>query len=152
MRGGFTLIEIGMAITIMALGVVGIYALVPRITSVALISNNQFIASQLAKEGLEIVRNIRDSNWLAGDSFNNNLAEGDWLVQYDTQAMLPYIDEFLRISTDGFYNYTEGEITKFKRKITLCYLDAYILNIKVQVNWVGKGSPFEIQENLYDWK
>jgi len=78
MNKGFTLIEIGMAVAIMAIGVVGIYALVPRITSVASISNNQFIASQLAKEGLEIVRNIRDSNWLAGNNFNNGLGQDDW--------------------------------------------------------------------------
>ena len=67
---GFTIIEVIMAIFVLVVGVVGIYSIAPRIVSITSINNRKFIASQLAREGIEIVRNIRDSNWLNGFDWN----------------------------------------------------------------------------------
>ncbi len=152
MNKGFTLIEITVAIVIMTIGIVGIYSLVPKITSVASTNNNNFIASQLAKEGAEIIRNIRDGNWLSDNNFDNELTNGDYLIQYNSQTPITYADQFLKIDSSGFYNYEEGENTKFKRKIIISHPEVHILNVKVQVSWLGKGSPFEVQNELYDWK
>lgn len=63
---GFTLIEIMVAITVTVVGVAGIYGLVPHIIKTVSYNYNRFIASQLASEAIEIVRNVRDSNWLEG--------------------------------------------------------------------------------------
>jgi prepilin-type N-terminal cleavage/methylation domain-containing protein len=150
-KSGFTLIEIIMAILVMTIGIVGIYAILPRIISVTATHIDRFIASQLAKEGIEIVRNIRDTNWLEGESFDNGLSDGDWRVQYNKDYLLPFLDEPLRID-QGFYNYDQGELTKFKRKVTLSHPQPDILNVKVQISWPGKGSPFEVEENLHDWR
>ena len=43
--------------------------------SAAAIKNN-FIASGLVQEGMEVVRNIRDQDWFLGNSFGASLADG----------------------------------------------------------------------------
>jgi len=158
MKRGFTLIEVIIAISVMATGVLGIYALVPKIVSISGTNLNKFVASQLAREGIEIVRNIRDTNWLEGVDFNGGLTtcSGGCEIDYDDSDFAAYDSgRYLRINSDGFYNYdpvseTNPE-TKFKRKITITP-NADILNVKVEVTWSGKGSPFVLEENLYNWR
>ena len=151
-HAGFTLIEVMVAISIMLIGIVGLYSLIPKIVSITGANNNKFTASQLAREGIEIVRNIRDTNWLEEENWQEGLDNGDWRAQYDKEFLLSFSDEPLKIDGNGFYNYDSGETTKFKRKLSLSNPEADVLNIKVQVTWSGEGSPFEVEENLYDWR
>ena len=151
-KKGFTLLEIMIAISVMTIGIMGIYALVPKIISIGGANNNRFIASQLAREGLEIVRNIRDTNWLEGNSFDQGLNNGDWRVQYNRDYLLSFSDEPLKIDAQGFYNYNSDQLTKFKRKVTISHPESNNLDVKIQITWSGKGSPFIIKEKIYDWK
>lgn len=64
-KKGFTIIEIVIVIFIIALSMVGIMSLVIQNMQVEYINKNMLIASQLVQEGLELVRNVRDNNWLA---------------------------------------------------------------------------------------
>jgi len=151
-RDGFTLIEILIAISVLIVGIVGVYAIVPRIVGVTAENRDEFIASQLAQEGLEIVRNMRDSNWLRGvawDSGLNNCSSG-CEIDYNDASFSSYADRFLKIDNNGFYNYDSGEDTKFKRKITITP-SSNVLDVKVEIFWSGKGSPFQIEEKLYRW-
>ena len=155
---GFTFIEIIVAILVMAVGIVGVYAIVPRIISLTAINTNRFIASQLAREGIEIVRNMRDTNWLKRVPWDEGLTNCSTgcEIDYDDASFTPWVEpgRYLRINSNGFYNYdpvsaTNSE-TKFKRKITITK-NGDILNVKVEVIWPGKGSPFEVEENLANW-
>lgn len=145
--------EIMVAVSIMTIGIVGIYAIVPRVVSITAEQNNKFIASQLSREGIEIVRNIRDSNWLERVNWDNGLTDcsGGCEIDYDDLALVSFQGRYLKIDSNEFYNYQDGQDTKFKRKITITP-DTDILNVKVEINWLGKGSPFEIEENLYNWR
>src|SRR3989344_3934106 len=62
---GQTLIETIVAITILTTGIIGGLALAIQSLSSSSIVTKQIIATNLAREGIEAVRNIRDSNWLA---------------------------------------------------------------------------------------
>jgi len=150
---GFTLIEILIAISVMTIGIVGIYTIVPNIIAVTGANTDKFIASQLAREGIELVRNIRDTNWLKGLSWDNGLTgcvEG-CEIDYNDSSLSPFMDRNLKVDTDGFYNYQNGTDTKFKRKIIITP-NGDVLNVKVQIVWSGKGSPYETLENLYNWR
>jgi len=156
MNRAFTLIEIIVAIFVMTVGIVGVYALVPKIISITSANTNSFTASQLAREGIELIRNIRDTNWLEEDSFNDGLTtcSGGCEIDYDDSEFTAYdVGRYLRINANGFYNYdpvsgTNSE-TKFKRKITITP-DTDILNVKVEVSWAGDS--FVVEENLYNWQ
>jgi prepilin-type N-terminal cleavage/methylation domain-containing protein len=149
---GFTLIEILIAISIFSIGIVGIYSLLNTVISTNYVSSDRFIASRLAQEGLEIVVNNRDRNWLKQTEWDDDLNDGDYLASYDDIDLLTYEDSFLKIDANGCYNYDNGADTKYKRKITLSHPDPDSLNIRVEVSWPDDSSPLIVEKNLYNWK
>ena len=61
---GFTLVEIVVALGIFTLGIVGAMTLALANSNNASQNLTRVRAANLAREGLELVRNVRDSNWL----------------------------------------------------------------------------------------
>ena len=60
---GFTLVEILVSLSIFSIALTAIfYLLTSNLKEASLIENN-FIASGLVQEGMEVVRNIRDRDW-----------------------------------------------------------------------------------------
>jgi len=150
---GFTIIEITIAIFILTAGLVSVYALVPRIVEITSMNTNWFIAAQIAREGVEITRNIRDSNWLADLDWDQGLVNCSTgcEIDYNDSQLFVFQSRFLKIDDQGFYNYEFGANTKFKRKITIIP-SANILDIEVEISWSGKYSPLLIKEKLYNWR
>lgn len=64
-RQGFTLLSVLIAALVVATGSVAVTQLVIRSDRVAVVAAQRFVAVQLAREGLELVRVRRDDNWLA---------------------------------------------------------------------------------------
>lgn len=62
-KGGFTILEITVVIFIITIGMMGVLSLVNQNIQVEYVNKNMVIGSQLAQEGLELVRNKRDINW-----------------------------------------------------------------------------------------
>ena len=60
----FTLLEVAVAIALIAVGIYATMALAGSSFRVMDRQKNKSIAIGLAKEGMEIIRNIRDENWL----------------------------------------------------------------------------------------
>ena len=165
MRQGFTLMEAIVAIFVITAGIVGVLSLVTQTISSAIVSEDKLIAAYLAQEGIEIIRNIRDTNWIEAETYFNDWNEGltgcsggceaDYTTSSILDPTLPSYNggRFLKID-GGFYNYTSGTDTKFKRKITIGSGPiADSLNVKVEVFWQEKGKTFNVpaQENLYNW-
>ncbi len=166
MQKAFSLPEVMTAVFVILIGVVGIYALVPEIIGTVFANQDRFIAVQLAREGIEIVRNIRDANWLENDLGSPNA----WDESLDTTCSLgceidyftsleqdPILDVFgidgnyLNIDTQEFYSYQVSDNpTKFKRKITITSLVANRLDIVVEVFW--SENSLILRENLYNWR
>lgn len=65
---GQGLLEVIMAIGIIIIGLVGTITLILWTIAVGNVSQSQIVALNLAREGVEVARSIRDSNWLAMDS------------------------------------------------------------------------------------
>lgn len=152
MKNAFTLLEIIIAIFVITVGIAGVYAVVSRTLSLSYYNSARFLASLLTQEGFEVVRNIRDSNWLGNLAFDTGLDDGDWLVQYNRSQLLPFSDQVLKIDDQGFYNYDSGAETQFKRKVAISHLTSDKIKVKIQVTWPGRGSPFEAQEILQNWR
>lgn len=171
MSKGFTLIEIMIAVSVLLIGIVAIYSLVPHILQTTVVNFEKFKAIQLAREGLEIVRNLRDGNWLEQFADPSNLwlegltggaCGGVFEVDYedlDENFENPVLDcwigneRYLRIDDtagkEGFYNYTTGPETKYKRKITINDNGDY-LSVQVEIFWSSK--TLTVIEHLYNWR
>lgn len=67
------MIESLVAITVVVVGLVSILTLVVFNLRVQVYSHDMLIATNLAKEGIEVVRSIRDTNWLNGNDWDQDL-------------------------------------------------------------------------------
>ncbi len=171
---GFTFIEVIVAIFIMSIGVVGTLIAVQAAISSTSQSCSRLAAANLAQEGIEIVRSIRDTNWLEQRTatttpWDENVGAGDWEADYtDTNIEDPSLDlcvfpcgynnlQFLKKTDGGFYNYSSGNDTQFKRKITIEKTDLNgdekpdKIKVSVTVYWGGGGHSILAQEELYNW-
>ena len=154
-ENGFTLPEVMIAVFIILVGIIGISAIFPKIISLAGLSSLEFTASYLSQEGIELIRNIRDENLLNFQNWDDGLDEGDYGVQYNGNSLLFGSGEvFLKIGSDGFYNYTSGDDTLFKRKITIKKEDnnnTILVTSLVKFDFKGKSYNFSAEEYLYQW-
>src|SRR3989344_3592233 len=61
-RAGQMMIEALVALSIILVGLLGIFALVSRSISLNAVASSQYVAANLAAEGIEVVKNVIDSN------------------------------------------------------------------------------------------
>lgn len=154
-RSGFTLIETMVAVSIVAIGLVS--ALGAITTALFYVSNieNRLIAANLAAEGIEVARNIRDNNWLQNLAWNNGLANGDYQAAYNSAAFSSYSGNLLLLdSNTGLYNYTLGNPTLYLRKISIANLSSYEIRVISSVTWQRRGITFSssAESHLFNWK
>ena len=89
---GFSLVEIVIAITTLVVVVVAATTLVVSSIQTTTLNVDNIIAYNLAQEGLEAVRNMRDSNWLSNQDYRKggnlfwgsdfNQKQGEYIVEY----------------------------------------------------------------------
>ncbi|MBI2627123.1 MAG: type II secretion system protein [Parcubacteria group bacterium] len=151
---GFSLVETLVALGILAFVSTGLTLFVSSNSRITTLIQDQTVAINLAQEGLEVVRNIRDSKWISGGTFSSALPVGVWQVQWDSFSLAPDSNQALKFSVDGIYQYTSGTSTKFKRKITITDVSLSEKKIVVSVSWPVRGGiktiPAELR--LFDWK
>ncbi len=148
---GFTLLEVLIAVFILAIGVGSAFASIGQTLVAGFLARDRFIASYLAQEGIEIVKNIRDSNWVAGISWNNRLAPGEYGIDYKNNFAPS--TTYLNREATGFYSYSSGTPTKFRRRIYLQQTDPARIKIEVVVEWQERGrtNNFRVVDIITNW-
>lgn len=155
---GFTLIEIMIATVILAVGIMASYSVITKVVSLTYLNTFRFVASRLAQEGMELVSNTRDTNWLnEGVDWDNGLTSciSGCEIDYNDLFFSPYVDKYLQINSEGFYNYGDGDDSRFKRKITITSVSPDELKVEVEVTWSKLGPSLEtlkVEEHLHNWK
>lgn len=176
---GFTLIELIIAIFILSVAVIGVYNAFSLMVVLTSDIADRLVASYLVQEGMEIVRNIRDNNWMSASenpeySWLNNLTfcENGCQADYTTGTISPNATiisawqgeetggAYLNIDSGGFYSCHAGQATKFRRKISISIINDYTAKVNVKVyfdekpsllNLSGKPGSIEAEEILYNW-
>lgn len=88
-RKGFSFLEVIIAVFVLETGLLAGMTLITAGLRNSLDSRNQSIAGLLAQEGVELMRNLRDNNWVdSSDSFVNGAWEGSWPCRVDTASGL----------------------------------------------------------------
>lgn len=151
---GFTLIELMVVITVVSIGVIGVMNLLMQIFVYTRLNQSKLTASFLAQEGVEIVRNIRDTNWVevaAGwdeDIFCCVVPPCDCEADYNDQALSLNQQRYLKIN-GGFYNYDSGDQSRFKREITVDQEADGSIGVQVSVTW--DDYEVKVMEQIYNW-
>ena len=115
---GFTIIEAMIAAVVISIGLIGALTLCTISMKFGRISLNRVIAANLAQEGIEVIRSMRDNYWLNGDDpwvespFN---ADEDGIVVWDTlsgdwtwDSTISESDYSSSLSQVGFYLDAQG--------------------------------------------
>ena len=152
---GFTLIELLIAISVISVGIAGALVSIQQSIPALDYANSRFAASLLAQEGVEIIKNIRDTNLLHDIAWNDSLSiDGDYEVEYTIPHISIYTDSYLVKNEHSFYNYTSGDNTKFKRKIQITNISSDRIELEIIVYWRKKGGgehEFILKQHIYNW-
>ncbi len=178
-ESGFTLLEVIVAIFILTVGVGGSFVLIQQTLSASLMAQSRLIAAYLAQEGIEIIRNVRDNNWLEqresldipplplwDDGLDDcsppaKCCEADYKT--DMPPSYPSLTTItgcgfghlnhLNIDSNGFYSYSGGTQTKFKRKISINQVEDNKMKVVVVVQWIEKNQIHQIEavEHITNW-
>ena len=104
---GFSLIEVIVSIAVITTALITVMALISFSVSSIGLSKSKIIATNLAQEGVEIIRNIRDSNWLSykrsPETWRDGLGVGNYRVQYNQLGLLGFSSAPLEINSNGFF-------------------------------------------------
>lgn len=74
-KKGFSLLESILSVFLVSMGLVVAIKLLTLGVSQSMKNRDQFIASLLAQEGVELVRNIRDNNWVDNDPMTKSFSK-----------------------------------------------------------------------------
>ena len=163
-KEGFSLVEILAVLFVIAMALLGIVSLINQNIQVQNINKNNLIASSLAQEGIELVRNNRDANWLNNRSFDTDLSDGPYQADYRTGVVVPTADisQTKIYLKDGFYVHDNGSDagltpTIFSRQLVVKRLkdyDGQPLQVRSIISWTDHGKPYryELQTLLFDWR
>lgn len=158
---GFSLAEVVIALGILTFGLVGIASLLLQNMQVENLTKNYLIASMLAQEGVEIVRNIRDENWVLFQDWLVDLPAGTFALDYEgrdsinsTPNTVGDADTRLYLNGSSFYSHTSSlRPTAFYRLMTITVYEDYIL-VSADVMWSGRFGErhYIIETTLFNWR
>lgn len=124
---GFTIIEAFVAISVLLVAITGPLVLVSLSLKASFSAKEQMIGVLLAQEGIEYVRNKRDTNILAGNDWLDGLSGASYCGGSDGCIVDAAAEEIAACSggcktllydpQTGLYGYTSGEESSFTRSI-----------------------------------
>lgn len=149
-KKGFSIAEVIISLFVITVGLIAILGLIASSIRESAGSRNQIIGAQLAQEGFELVRNVRDNNVINGELYNeglsnNNNACADYLT---TTAGTPNFGcttgNRLYYNSDPNvlkYRHNNGyDATPFSRKIDISNPAAGEIGVRSKA-WWGLSEP-----------
>lgn len=155
---GFTIIETLIAITILMIAIAGPLVVASKGLTGALASRDQMIASNLAQESMETVKNKRDNNLAASANWLNTIsmctpANTPCDASSFDSSIITTGTSTLSIATNSNYSHTSGSATLFKRSFHLnlpgnpasaCLTTSTECIVTVVVDWNEGTVPYEV--------
>jgi len=128
---GFSFLETIISVFLISIGMIAVIGLMLSSLRESMDSRDQVIATLLSQEGIELVRSIRDNNWVNDlDSFAGfpNISRKYCFIDaIDNSIHCGATSFVLKLGDEGnstyqkIYNYNSGTNTKFQRRIEIKY-------------------------------
>lgn len=150
----FSFLEVIISVFIISVGLVSSVGLIATSLSGSMDSRKQIVASLLAQEGIELVRNIRDNNWMDNDPITTSFSHGIDSTGHRIDRTM--IDVSTSTTYALYYHSTNGYVhssvsanpTPFSRKIIISVISDDERTIVSAVRWGATPFPAgEIKES-----
>ena len=161
---GFTLLESLIAIAILTVGVSAAMLVIVSSLNVGTRTKHKIVAANLAQEGIEVVRSIRDRNWFAGRAWTDGILNlNNACVQWDSayNSVNPTCSggsNLILFGTPPHYVHSTN-LAQFSRVVGTRFFPADTPNLgdseRLQVTATttcGANCTITLEEYLYDWK
>lgn len=148
------MVESIIAIQVTLIGLLGVLGLLSNSLALNRDAGQKFTAAYLAAEGVEVVKNLIDLNYVNDNPWNEDLNEGSYSVAYDSSSLLPEQENYLRFK-DGIYSYdADGEATTFKRAIAIENISRNEIRVVSTVTWLTKRGfqSVAIEDHFFNWR
>ncbi len=168
MRGkeGSLLIESIVSINIALIGLLGVLGLLSSSLGLNRDAGQKIIATYLAAEGIEVIKNILDLNYVAGNAWNNGIAAGTYEITYvglESNLGGSESENFLWFNlATGIYSYDSNasEPTGFKRTVWIQEKDndgsggAEEIVVNSVLKWQSKTGlqTINLEDHFFDWR
>lgn len=131
-KKGFSFLEVMVTIAVLSVGILAVLTLMTSSMRNSMNSRNSIIASELAQEGIELARNIRDNNLING----NNVFSANFPASNSINCRIDKNSTNVSDCNNGlnhkklyfnsnFYNHTvTANATKFQRKLMIDYYNS----------------------------
>lgn len=171
---GFTLLEVLISLSILTIGSLAVFALMQQTVLATERNRNSIITVNLAREGVELMRNIRDSSGLGFTELDKSCAthpDCNWIIDNSnvdsgliTAANTVNINSCLNCRLyikDGQYSHdSSGSFTGLKRMIkisngsTAVCVSAAVCEkvVTVEVLQPGLTQPYTLTTYLTNWR
>ncbi len=175
-QSGFTLIETLVAVAILMLAIAGPLTIATKGLTSSVYSRDQLVASYLAQEAIEFVRNARDENVLKGGASHwmdgavtggipLTDCMGSGSCRIDVYASLPSdwvnpcpgagCPPLNYNSSAGYYTYGSGDTTPFNRLVTIRDIPSTgEVRVTAIVSWSSGifSRTIRVEEYLSNWQ
>lgn len=163
-KPAFTLVEVITVLLVISLGMVGTLSLISQNIRSQSVNEKTMVAYQLAQEGVEIIRNLRDTNrnynrdWRAGME-----DDGVYTMDYSEASPSKLVTQSqgdLYMDSAGMYlhNLVGAPKSGFRRTISINAAPAEenlkYITVTSNVSWEDHGKPYlySLESQLYDWR
>ncbi len=162
---GQLIVEMMVAVSLLVIGLLGVFAVLSQSLGLNRVAANQFVAANLAAEGIEVTKNIVDANFINDAQWNLYIEDGQYEVQFDDTSLIgneasdnPSQQKFLSLN-NGRYSYDSGgEETRFKRIITIENVpasDPTEIRVTSEVYWTDRGGvnfDIVVEDRFRSWR
>jgi hypothetical protein len=166
-QSGQTMVEAIVAVSLVVFAILGLFRLMSQSLGLTRVVRDQYVGNYLAAEGIELVKNMVDTNIQAGVAWNSGLESPDASYEIDYADTVGTIraanSRKLRFdSASGFYGYNAGFPieTVFKRVITIAYPDCPAptcfdhMRVSSVTEWITRGGgrfDVNVEDHLFNW-
>ncbi|MBS3903258.1 MAG: hypothetical protein KGZ30_02670 [Anaplasmataceae bacterium] len=155
MRRGQTIIEMIIALGVLVVGLLGVVTLLSNSLGYMSFVTEEYTATYLAAEGIELMKNMTDENLRQSFSWRHGLPAGDYEMDFETLVdaditcdyrIAPYSlaatnRNLLFDPLTKTYGYTRGNSTPYIRTINIAYESVYQLDSNGNPVLDGTGNP-----------
>lgn len=168
-ESGQALVEVMVAVAMLTVGFLGIVGLLSRALALNRVVADNYVATYLAAEGIEITKNIIDGNegqglvWNDGNGVSDcsgdiEIGVGGCEADTDSTELRGYRAQLLNFDdSTKLYSYSGGASpTSFRRRIVITLMPGGSeVQVESQVTWITRGggtSEVTLEDHFYDWR